>query len=125
MKLFTLEEANSLIPQVRPKLETIRELYVEMGRFRQDARTAAAAADKGGGGMQGGTHYVKVLYEVGKITTDLSDLGIQLKDYNRGLIDFPCMKGERIVLLCWQLGEDEEIRWWHEVDAGFAGRQPL
>lgn len=75
--------------------------------------------------MEGGTNYVQNLYEIGRITTELNDLGIQLKDYARGLIDFPSIREGRIVLLCWQLGENERIEWWHEQDGGFAGRKPL
>ncbi len=75
--------------------------------------------------MKSGSHYVKSLYEVGKLTTEFHQLGIELKDYSRGLIDFPTMRGGQVVLLCWQLGEGDEIQWWHEVEAGFMGRQPL
>ncbi len=124
MKLFTVSEANDLIPSVKERLEAIRRLYAKIDRYRDEARLAAQASEAGGG-MEGGTRYVKALYEVGKLTTDIHDLGIQLKDYSRGLIDFPAMREGRVVLLCWQLGEDEEIAWWHEVEAGFAGRQPL
>ncbi len=124
MKLFTVEEANDLLPLVRRHLASIQKLYSRIGRYREDAR-AAAEASEAGGGMAGGTNYVKALYEVGKLTTELHDMGVQLKDYSRGLIDFPTMRDGRVVLLCWQLGEKEEIQWWHEVDAGFAGRQPL
>ena len=124
MKTFTLEEANALLPSVRARLERIQKLYGRLGGFRESA-TAAASASEFGGGMQGGPAYVKALYEVGKLTTELHDLGVQLKDYSRGLIDFPCIRDDRVVLLCWQLGEGDEIEWWHEVEAGFAGRQPL
>lgn len=124
MKTFTLEEANALLPSVRARLERIQRLYARLGEFRESAK-AAAIASEFGGGMQGGPAYVKALYEVGKLTTELHDLGVQLKDYSRGLIDFPCMREDRVVLLCWQLGEGDEIEWWHEVEAGFAGRQPL
>jgi hypothetical protein len=75
--------------------------------------------------MAGGSAYVKTLYEIGKLTTELHELGVQLKDYSRGLIDFPSMKNGRVVLLCWQLGEGDRIEWWHEVEDGFAGRKPL
>jgi hypothetical protein len=75
--------------------------------------------------MAGGTEYVNTLYQIGKITTDLHEIGVELKDHTSGLIDFPSMRGDRIVLLCWRLGEGEEIEWWHESDAGFAGRQRL
>ena len=124
MKLFTVEEANSLLPVVIPKLITIQRLYARIEQLR-DASRAAANASEFGGGMAGGTEYVNTLYQIGKITTELHELGVELKDHTTGLIDFPCMRGDRIVLLCWRLGEGEEIEWWHETDAGFAGRQRL
>ena len=124
MKLFTVDEANRSIPEMREKLLRLQSLYARIGAMREDAK-AAAAASEFGGGMSGGSGYVRLLYKVGKITTEIHDAGVQLKDYERGLIDFPSMRDDRIVLLCWQLGEGEEIEWWHETDAGFAGRQPL
>ncbi|MEO6654680.1 MAG: DUF2203 domain-containing protein [Pyrinomonadaceae bacterium] len=124
MKLYTLTEANALIPEIAPKLESIRRLYAMIEELRAEAR-AAAGASNFGGGMEGGTGYVNTLYQVGKLTTELYELGIELKDHTRGLIDFPSMRGDRVVLLCWQLGEGGEIEWWHETDAGFAGRQPI
>jgi len=75
--------------------------------------------------MKSGSQYVKALYEIGRLTTELGEIGIQLKDHTRGLIDFPTMRGGQMVLLCWQLGEEPRINWWHEVEAGFAGRKPL
>lgn len=125
MKLFTLEQANDLIPVIRPKLENIREMYKKIDVYRDAAKAAAASSEFGGGGMKSGSNYVKTLYQVGKLTTEIAELGIQMKDYSRGLIDFPCWRDGRVVLLCWQLGEPDEIEWWHEVEAGFAGRQPL
>jgi hypothetical protein len=124
MKLFTIEEANELLPGVRSTLEKIQRMYATLEGYRESAR-AAAKASEFGGGMQGGAQYVKALYKIGKLTTELHEGGIQLKDYSRGLIDFPCMREGRIVLLCWQLGEAEHIEWWHEIEAGFAGRKPL
>ena len=126
MKLFTVSEANELLLVVRPKLETIKSHYKKMSIYRESATAAAIAANEsGGGGMKGGSAYVKSLYEIGKLTTELHELGIELKDYPRGLIDFPSIREGRIVLLCWQLGEGDEIEYWHSVEAGFAGRQPL
>ena len=124
MKLFTIDEANAMLPELRTKLKRLQRLYAEISEMRELAR-AAAAASEFGGGMEGGSGYVHTLYEGGKITTEINDAGVQLKDYTRGLIDFPMMRGGRIVLLCWQLGEGDEIEWWHDTDAGFAGRQPL
>lgn len=125
MKLFTITEANQLLTEVAPKLREIREYYTSVAGYRESSHAAAASAELGGGGMEGGSKYVKVLYELGKLTTELHELGIQLKDYTRGLIDFPSMREGRVVLLCWQLGENERIEWWHEVEDGFGGRQPL
>lgn len=124
MKVFTVTEANELLPAVSPKLRLIQQYYEKLAKLRESAK-AAAESSEFGGGMEGGTGYVKTLYEIGKLTTELNNLGIQLKDYSRGLIDFPTMKEGRVVLLCWQLGEAEEIEWWHEIEAGFAGRKPL
>jgi len=126
MKLFTVEEANNLLPVIRPKLEEIKRRYAKSSTFRDSVKLAAMAAiECGGGGLEGGTRYVKSLYHIGKLTTELYELGIQLKDYTRGLIDFPSMREGQIVLLCWQLGEDEYIEWWHEIEAGFTGRKPI
>ena len=124
MKLFTVEEANELLPLVIPKLKAIRSQYAQIAALRESA-SAAAVASEFGGGMPGGSGYVQTLYNIGKITTELGEIGIQLKDYTRGLIDFPSLKDGRIVLLCWQIGDGDRIEWWHETDAGFAGRQRL
>jgi hypothetical protein len=124
MKLFSVEEANSLIPTLRPKLLAIQRLYAKVDTLKDEAR-AAASASESGGGMAGGTSYVNMLYQIGKLTTEIGQLGVEMKDYTRGLIDFPHMRNGRVILLCWQLGEGDEIEWWHETEAGFAGRQRL
>ena len=124
MKLFTLEEANKLIPSVRPLLLDIQRRHAEVSAMRESAKKAADSAGHGGG-MEGGTGYVHCLFELGRLSTELDALGIQLKDYSRGLIDFPSMRDEQIILLCWQLGEGDEIEWWHDMESGFAGRQRI
>lgn len=124
MKIFTLDEANELIPEMRRRLQRLQQLYSAIGEMRESAK-AAASSSEFGGGMKGGSGYVRSLYEVGKITTEIHDAGVQLKDYERGLIDFPTMRGGRMVLLCWQLDEGDQIEWWHDTEAGFAGRQRL
>ncbi|MBK9164069.1 MAG: DUF2203 domain-containing protein [Acidobacteria bacterium] len=124
MRLFTIDEANEMLPRIRMKLQMIRELHSGLDQYKELAR-AAAAASESGGGMVGGSNYVKSLYEIGKLTTEITEVGVQVKDYSRGLIDFPSVREGRIVLLCWQLGEPDEIEWWHEIEDGFAGRQTL
>lgn len=125
MKIFTVEEANETLCVVRPMLLEIQEYHLRLGSYRESAKSAAESARLGGGGMEGGSHYVKMLYELGKLTLELDALGVQLKDYARGLIDFPSMRDGRVVLLCWQLGEGAEIEWWHDLETGFAGRKPI
>ncbi|MDT4898557.1 MAG: hypothetical protein QOH25_3634 [Acidobacteriota bacterium] len=75
--------------------------------------------------MPDGPRYVSLLIELLASTGEIETLGVQLKDYARGLIDFPSLRDGRVVLLCWQMGEGDQIEWWHDVEAGFAGRQPL
>jgi hypothetical protein len=124
IKLFTVDEVDDMLPEVAGKLRRIQQLYASIAELKESA-AAAANASNVGGGMIGGTDYVQALYNVGKLTTELHEQGVQLKDHSRGLIDFPSLRDGRVVLLCWQLGEPERIEWWHETEAGFAGRQPL
>ena len=125
MKLFTLTEANQLLLQVRPRLVRLRELYATIRARRDEARRAAEAAPLGGGGLALGGGYVASLMEFGETINYFDDLGIQIKDVERGLIDFPAWREDRVVLLCWHLGEGDTIEWWHDVEAGFAGRRPI
>jgi len=125
MKIFTVQEANALIPNVRNILARIQQAYKNVSRYRTEARKAADGAEQGGGGMVEGVAYAKLLTKFTALLTDLEGLGVQLKDYERGLLDFPSLREGRLVLLCWQLGEGDELEWWHDVDTGFAGRTPL
>ena len=125
MKIFTIEEANALLPAVRLSLAKIQRAYRKIARYRDDAKKAAEAAERGGGGFAGGVTYAVVLTELKLQIAELEALGVQLKDFERGLVDFPSLRDGRVVLLCWQLGEGDELEWWHDVDAGFAGRTPL
>ncbi len=126
MKLFTVSDANALLPTVSGIVGLIRAAHARMTAAREDAKLAAeAAAAAGGGGMRGGSAYVAALVRLAENVGQLEALGVQLKDYERGLVDFPSLREGRVVLLCWQLGEGDRIEWWHDLEAGFAGRQPL
>jgi hypothetical protein len=125
MKLFTVEEANALLPTVRGIVRRIQRTYARVSAAQEQARLASAGAAQGGGGMAGGGDYVTSLSELAEASGELEELGVQMKDYTRGLIDFPAMREGRVVLLCWQMGEGDELEWWHDLEAGFAGRQPL
>ena len=125
MKIFTLQEANALLPNVRTIVTKIQRAHRKVARFRDEAKKAAEAAEQGGGGIADGVAYAAVLTELTMQLSELEALGVQLKDFERGLVDFPSLREGRVVLLCWQLGEGDELEWWHDVDAGFAGRTPL
>jgi hypothetical protein len=125
MKLFSVEEANALLPTVRQILLRIQRAHLKLLIYRDSAKEAAAGADLGGGGMTDGPYYVSLLVALFEGNGELETLGVQLKDQARGLIDFPSLRDGRVVLLCWRLGEGEQIEWWHDVETGFAGRQPL
>lgn len=125
MKLFTIDEANSLLPSVRPIVKSIQQSHRRLGSFQNPAKQAAEGAEQGGGGMLDGPRYARLLVEMSARAEQLEALGIQLKDYRQGLIDFPSMRDGRVVLLCWKADEGDRVEWWHDVEAGFAGRQPL
>ena len=120
MKLFNVEEANALLPTVRRIVAGLARDYARVVAAREAAREAAERAKESGGGL-----YITALAGLAERAGQLEALGVQLKDYERGLIDFPAMRDGRVVLLCWQLGEGDRIEWWHDLEAGFAGRQPL
>jgi hypothetical protein len=125
MKLFTVEEANALLPSVRDILEKIQRSRRRLTRFRRPAQQAAEGAEQGGGGMEGGGLYARIITDFTAEMSELEGLGVQLKDFERGLVDFPSLRDGRVVLLCWQLGEGDELEWWHDMDTGFGGRTPL
>ncbi|HEU4479667.1 MAG TPA: DUF2203 domain-containing protein [Pyrinomonadaceae bacterium] len=125
MKIFTVEEANALLPEVRIIAAKIQRAHRKLSQFRDQAKEAAKAAEQGGGGMANGVVYATILSDLTTQMAELEALGVQLKDFERGLVDFPSLRDGRVVLLCWQLGEGDELEWWHDVDAGFAGRTPL
>jgi hypothetical protein len=125
MKLFTIEEANSLLPSVRPIVKSIQRSHRRVISFQTTAKRAAEGAEGGGGGMTRGPQYARLLIDLSLGAGQLENLGVQLKDYSQGLIDFPSMRDGRVVLLCWKADEGYQLEWWHDVEAGFAGRQPL
>ena len=125
MKIFSLEEANALLPTVRGILQRIRRAHKRLLSYQTAAKEAADAAEQGGGGMPDGVRYAVILMDLTTLMSEIESLGVQLKDFSRGLIDFPSLRDGRVVLLCWQLDEGDSVEWWHDVDAGFAGRTPL
>lgn len=130
MRHFTPDEANAALAELRPLVERMvaqREEHVAAlsrqeeleGHIRGNgggippAELADAAADVD-----------RVARELAKTIDEIVAHGAEVKDLDEGLIDFPALRHGETVLLCWQLGEDE-IRYWHRIEDGFAGRQEL
>ena len=125
MKLFTVAEANALLPTVQGILKRIQRARKKLVSYQNHAKAAAEQAEQGGGGFGDGLLYANILIELTAQTNELEVLGVQLKDFDRGLVDFPSLREGRVVLLCWQIGEGDEVEWWHNVEDGFAGRTPI
>ena len=123
IKTFTLREAQSLIPRLRKLLQEIaseREALTDMNAELTRAREKAEV----GGGSELGPAYLQHMFRFSEAVDQVQSLGVLIKDFKTGLIDFPYLHDGRIVYLCWKLGEGD-IDWWHEIEAGFAGRQLL
>lgn len=130
VRYFTVEEANELLPAVRPLAERLvahrRSLAEAEQRF---GRLAQQIAGNGGGLQPSEVAAARTAIEdeVGGVTRcveAIQGLGGLVKDPDEGLVDFPALRGEEEVLLCWRLGE-EEVAYWHGTEEGFAGRRPL
>lgn len=127
MKLFTVEEANRTLPLVRKIVEDVvrqhrvwREKILEL-----DLIASTIKADEPRDRAEQLEREAQALArEIDGFQQELEQLGIELKDRRLGLVDFASEIQGRRVLLCWRLGEPE-VQFWHEVDAGYAGRQPL
>jgi hypothetical protein len=123
VRVFTLGEARGLLPKLRRLLSRLngeREVLVSM----RDEVNRAREKSEFGGGTRIGSLYLKHLMGFSEIVQEIESLGVLVKDFRTGLVDFPHELDGRIVYLCWKPDEDE-IGWWHEVDTGFAGRHPL
>jgi hypothetical protein len=122
-RIFTLAEAQSC-------LDTLRSLLTEIGQEWSHVRSLDTdvhkARDKASfdGYSKSGVEYIESVSHLTFLIHQIKDMGVLLKDADKGLCDFPYMRQGRLVYLCWQAGEDR-IGYWHEIDSGFAGREPL
>lgn len=122
-RLFTLSEANCLLPQLREHLTSVQAAKAVLIRTKDEIKKASAQAPYGGGSFAG-PHYITALEQISEHLQAVQELGVHVKDLDTGLCDFPHLLNGRIVYLCWKLGE-ADIQWWHEVHSGYADRQPL
>ena len=129
-RLFTAAEANAALETVRPLAE---ELVERSGALREalEERQALIEAAGGNGGGTGpgrlaalGETIQHEQTELARCVTELDAAGVQVKDLATGLLDFPSERDGEEILLCWRVGEPE-VAWWHTLEGGLAGRQPL
>jgi hypothetical protein len=127
---FTPDEANALLDELRPRVELLVDHKRRLDEA-EDARRAFQARIAGNGGDLTQSDVAEVTERVereataiGAIVEEIQGHGVQIKDLDLGLLDFPWRRGSEVVLLCWRLGEDE-IGYWHGMDEGYAGRKPL
>jgi hypothetical protein len=137
-RLFTIEQANAMLPLVRAITSDLAALASDVVQRRHRLALVASGRSDSSGGLRGlkpGDPYADELAhmqaeiekdqeKLREYVQELQELGVEPKGAVEGLVDFPCTMDGRIVYLCWKLGEPE-VLYWHDLDAGFAGRQPL
>jgi hypothetical protein len=117
---YTRDEARALLPSVREWLKRLAQLKTELEQ-REKRLTALSAVGKDTGGPIVNA-WVRALAEIKSVLLEFHRREIQVKDFERGLIDFPAIMDDREVFLCWEQDEDD-IEFWHDLDAGYAGRE--
>jgi hypothetical protein len=121
-KHYSIDEARALLPQVRKWLNEIHQLRARLKQLDERlGQMVAGGADVGGESVH---KQVKLLGDLRQALQEFERRQIQIKDVDRGLIDFPAIMGGKEVFLCWEQDE-EDIEFWHDLDAGYAGRERL
>lgn len=119
-KYFTVEEANCALPYVSRVIDDVIIIYSDI----VDLRRLLEHDDLSAEASQIERKYEQAMDRLGALVDELHAVGVELKDFERGLVDFPSIYEDREVLLCWHRGEDH-VGYWHELDAGFGGRQSV
>lgn len=121
-KHYSREEATALLPQIRAWLKQINGLREELAKC--DVRLEALRSEWQDLGGETANRQVKLFAETRELVAEFQRREIQIKDFERGLLDFPAIVAGREVFLCWEQGEDA-VEHWHDLDTGYAGREPL
>ena len=119
-KLYSLEEANEMLPTLRQALHRIREARQVV--LAGGERVRRSAPLDGGGAI--GKEYWEAMSTLRREVEGIVERGIVLRDPETGLVDFPTERDGREVFLCWRLGEDR-VGYWHGPETGFSGRKPI
>jgi hypothetical protein len=121
---YTLEQANAVRGWVTERVNWIRDARAQLVAMGARAGAAVQALDLSDGGSYPGRDVARALVELSRAIAELEAVDVVLRDVERGLVDFPSLRDGEEVYLCWLIDE-QEIGFWHEPDAGFAGRRPL
>jgi hypothetical protein len=119
---YTVDQANAALEWVAERLERLRAARVQLSD--EDARAALGEAAPSNGGGDPGRVVSEAFLELQRALGELQAMDVVLRDLERGLVDFPTLRDGREVYLCWESGE-AEIEFWHDLEAGYGGRQPL
>lgn len=122
-KHFSLQEANSLLPELRRIFGKIGKIRESMGEKQEEIAATVERAKSNGGGAKA-ARYLGDMASLRHLIGEIEEMGVLIKDINRGLVDFPTLRDGKEVFLCWELGEDN-IRYWHDIESGYAGRRPI
>jgi hypothetical protein len=122
-RYFTLEQAQAALEVIRPLVGEILEIRASILK-RQPEMWPVLAKTAGNGGSKVASEIAQEFARLDQLMRAIQATGALLKDVNIGLVDFPAWGDDREIYLCWKYGEDR-IRFWHEMDGGFSGRQPL
>ena len=126
-RYFTVEEARALVPRLRDMLLALQSEKRELDRELNELRRIAPLAFLNGSAQKLQAHEERIATLVRAIREKVRavhELGVEVKDLDMGLVDFPSLREGREVYLCWKVDEPT-VAFWHELDAGFRGRQPL
>lgn len=122
-RYFTLEQAQAMLDIIRPLIGEILEIRQSILKRQPEVWPVLAKA-AGNGGSKMASEMAQEFARLDQAVRAILVTGALLKDVNVGLVDFPAWQDGREIYLCWRYGE-EKIDFWHEVDGGFSGRQPL
>jgi hypothetical protein len=121
-RYFTLEQANAAVVAIRPILREMLDIRQRIIDLQPEVWPVIEKA-LGNGGSQAASQATREFERINSLAHEIQAIGGVIKDLNNGLVDFPTMREGREVYLCWKYGE-QQIEYWHEVDSGYASRQP-
>ena len=122
-RYFTLEQAKDTLDLIRPWMDEVQAIRRKILSSQPEAWTAIEKS-VGNGGNRALSKMIQDFEKLDALVHRILETDVLIKDINIGLLDFPALRNGQEVYLCWQYGEGE-IAFWHEVDAGYAGRQPI